>query len=186
MDRFDPTNPRVLAFDCECTHLHGPAFAIGAMVLGRDWRKPIAHFGMRCDPPEEPCPWVKLNVLPQIEHLHHAPRRRILEEFAHFVQVYRGGAIMVADVAWPCETRLLSEMVAEVPGFTQSGPYPLYDLANILADHGVDPDIDREELLDPSFFWSMGGPDRKHNPVFDAAVTAVATLQYLLHQGRTA
>ena len=188
-DVFDPKKPRVLAIDCEATSLHGPVFAVGAVLLGEDWRKPLATIGLRCPPQRGPSTWVNENVVPKIEHLTEAPSAQgMMDAFWEFFAKNREGAIIVADVPWPVETRFLSDVInnkGEImydEGRGKLAPYPLYDLATILASLGIDPDVDREKYLTEDFFTlGLGG---KHNPVYDAAVTAVVSLRILMERPR--
>ena len=185
MDKFNPKRPRVLAIDCEAISLHGPIFAVGAVLTGEDWRKPLASLGLRCPPPCDPSAWTKENVVPAIAHLPECENPRDMrDEFWTFFQKHREGAIIVADVPWPVETEFLSRVIHDegTPRYNEGrakiAPYPLYDLSSILCALGIDPDIDRERFLDDDFFTL--GLGAKHNPVYDAATTAVVTLRIML------
>jgi hypothetical protein len=53
-------------------------------------------------------------------------------------------------------------------------PYPLFDLASILAGLGIDPDISREAFARELIGVSKG---RKHHPLWDAEVTGLCLIQ---------
>lgn len=186
----------VLSLDAEATRLHGPVFAVGAVVLDRHGAV-LDTLALVAEPPEPPCAWVREHVLPLLEampktyrpddarcvHDLHWLHARTWEFLATYLAL---GAVVVADVPWPVEATLLSRCVLEHEVARAFKLYPLLDVESLVQgatgrvlapsqdvarDLGLDPP---DMIEDPRF-----APYRPHNPLVDALVSGYAAVAVL-------
>lgn len=163
------TDDNIVSFDAEAVRLHGYAFAIGGVVLDRN-AAVIDTFAARCPILGDVDPWVTENVLPALTHMpeSHGSVRDMRDAFWAWLMRHKTeNSIVVADCGWPVETGLLSACVADDPERAFQGPYPLHEVATMLAACGKDPMASYEDLLMPSHGHS------KHDPVYDAHLSAL-------------
>jgi len=143
-------------FDVETIGLYGEAFAVGYVVVDRDgvehaagriWCHPIEAEGSRATPEADDAnrAWVAMNVpwdkwsTADGDGYVSCPRR-VREAFWRAWREWRErGAVLAADVPWPCEARFLARGVEEDPRREQDAPYPLIDIASVRLDAGHDP-----------------------------------------------
>lgn len=163
----------IVVIDCESTGLHGRTFAVGAVVF-KDGVETEAFFGythnhvseagthhIAFPHDEDDVRWVQKNVLVHFEGIQPTDvhSRAMKDRFWKFWQRHAdAGAVLVADVPWPVEAAFLSECIRwDFPSRKWQGPYPLIDVASILAFAG-------EEYLPED--------DTAHHPVHDARRSA--------------
>ncbi len=161
----------VLVFDAESNSLHGPVFAIGAVVY-RDG-KMVEWFFARCPIEGAVDPWVAANVLPALNAgvggspVTHATPRAMRDAFWQWLTYPRVNTIVVVDCGWPVEAGLLSACVADDPTRAFKGPYPLHEVATFLHAAGLDPLAKYAPIVLPD------EDEHAHHPVFDATVSAL-------------
>ena len=135
-----------------------------------------ARFVGRCPIQGEINPWVKDNVLPQMAGIleTHSSYEELLGDFAKFYLGNKADAAIVVHCGVPVESSLLKD--AHTMGFIGDwdGPFPLFDLAGMLAQAGENPTqageyLKKYDLVCDSAEFEGGA----HNPLFDSAVSAV-------------
>jgi hypothetical protein len=165
------TPERILAFDAESNGLHGPAFAIGAVLLDADGTELDAFFATS-PLPEQVDPWVKQYVLPHLVGCapSHRTAREMRTAFWDWMTERSGDALVVVDCGWPVEAGLLIDCIKDDPRRQYRGPYPLHEVASLLLAAGLDPRGDYSlSVLDPE----QRATFRKHHPVDDARASAL-------------
>jgi hypothetical protein len=163
---------KIFSFDAETNGLWGRAFSLAAILYGEDGEE-VARFVGRCPIQGDVNPWVRDNVLPQMVAVPetHSSYEELCGDFAAFYLGNRVGADVVVHMGVTVESRVLSDLHAL--GFIGDfdGPYPLLDLAGVLAMAGEDPtSVDsyvRKHGLSIKEF--VGGT---HNPLYDSEVAA--------------
>lgn len=162
---------KVFSFDAETNGLWGQAFAIAAVLQGSDGSN-IEFLG-RCPIEGEINPWVKENVLPQMEGIptNYSSYKKLLEAFMKFYMDNKEGATVIVHMGLPVESRLFID--AHNMGIIGDwdAPYPLVDISafphvgtsvdTYNKDHGLEGQI-------PSL---TGGT---HNPLYDSYAALVA------------
>jgi len=159
-------------FDVESIGLHGEGFAVGFVVVngyGND-----VQFGAMACPPKAAKgahpkledvgqAWVMGNIAP-LPITHDFPFGVREAFWAQWLCWKERGAIMVADCAWPVESKFLAQCVLDSPIEREwQGPYPLHDLASILLANGKDP-LEKFPRLPKEL--------PEHNPLADARRSA--------------
>lgn len=164
-----------ICFDVESIGLHGQGLAVGAVVFkdgieidsffARAKRFKVPH-----SVDHEDFTWLNKNVLPHLDPPTHDYDWDMKETFWELWIKHRDeGAVLVADVAWPVETRFLNHCVHQyLIERKWKGPYPLIDVASIFAVLGEPPQSDRLEDELPV-----------HHPVADARRSARKLLAVL-------
>jgi hypothetical protein len=163
---------KIFSFDAETNGLWGQTFAIGAILYGEDGAK-ISRFVGRCPIEGEINPWVKENVLPQIETIPvtQTSYDELLADFAKFYLANKQDAHILVHMGVPVESTIIRDMHDRGYIGDWDGPFPLIDLAGNLQQAGEDPTspdsyIKKYELKIAEF---EGGT---HNPLYDSAVAA--------------
>ena len=168
----------VFSVDVESDGLHGPIFAIGAVVMTSDGTV-TATFAGYAPLPKYKSDWVKENVvqnLPKDSRMRVYPSLlKLRSAFWKFWMWYKEGVNCLSDFGAPLEAKLFSECIADNLSEREwQGPYPMHELGTMLATAGVDPDVSREEysgILDKEQVY---GTFVKHNPVYDSVAAALA------------
>ena len=160
-------NIRVLCFDVESLGLHGTGWAVGWVYFESDGSE--IESGYAASAPDvllgagsratEDFAWVQANT-PYM-----APNcANPAEVQAVFWRVWQRardeGALLVADCAWPVESRFLAACVdADVDDRCWKGPYPLHDVATMRLAAGLDPLASTAR---------RANEEPKHHPIADA------------------
>ena len=132
-----------LVFDVESIGLHGEGFAVGYIILDD---------GVVCAQYHASCPidtsagadsdreWVKANVSTEGSMLLNNPRE-LRDWFWKVIQEVKAeGGQVWTDCNWPVESNFLSACVADDPETRRwQGPYPLFDVSNLILASGLDP-----------------------------------------------
>lgn len=176
----------VIVFDVESVGLHGEGFAYGAVVVSLESRHICEEHEVYCNPRPE---WGTNEGFDFIQKNCMAPLHTRAKTYVDSPKTVRdffwtlwervkreseGKALLAADTAWPVEARFLARCVDDMrpsPTFSNSdkdnpryweGPYPLIDIATLLA---VCPDanVPRDEAL---------GELPEHDPLADARHSA--------------
>ena len=134
--------------DAETDGLYGGFLSIAVLVTDH-YGEEADHFYAAVEAPQVRSAWVREHVLPRLAYAEEfVPNEQaLLERFWHLWIQAREGAVRIADVAYPVEARLFAKCVeAELPQREFLGPFPIYDLATLLAARGIDFDTDRRRL----------------------------------------
>lgn len=167
-----------MVFDVESMGLHGPAFAVGLVILDAKTRKELACRKWWVNPDnlratvqnrkwvEEHCPWAHdLGGLESPKEL-----RDAFWKYWTFWKAH--GARLAADVPWPVEANFLSACIADDPIKREwDGPYPLIDIASVRLAAGLDPLATEERIGE--------GELPAHDPEADARQSARLLLEAL-------
>jgi hypothetical protein len=178
--------PFFFVFDVESVGLHGEPFAVGWVCVDVATGREV-DLGILVSPVAEAAErtatlaafqivtdveWVTAHVLPAIADIPtvsaFAMRRAFWYAWKHWELQ---GAMLAADVPWPCEARFLMECMRYTTWATpQAGPYPLIDVASVRLAKGFDPiaTVGRLESEEPA-----------HNPLSDARQSARLLLEAL-------
>lgn len=165
---------KILSVDAETNGLTGQPFAIGAVCT--DDGQPTADvFAAKCDIDGPVDPWVLANVIPALDGMAEVgPYVDLLGDFAGWFDAHKDGAVVIAHVGVPVESRLFRDMISLLGRDPFSGPFPLHDLATLLYANGHDP-LSEDAYLDANGLSRPAGVAhlRPHNPLFDAWGTEV-------------
>lgn len=134
-----------MVFDVEAVGLHGPAFAVGWVVVDRAgvereaselWTPPKKLLAADDDQA-----WVAANVTHNESAILCSDPAEVRARFwDRWMYWKERGALLAADVPWPVESSFLSECVGDV--YSEriwAGPYPLLDVASVRYAIGLDP-----------------------------------------------
>jgi hypothetical protein len=130
-----------LHFDVESIGLHGEGFAVGVCVVN-SFGETVETRVFACSPSAakgetQDRKWVEENV-PVLEYNESSPlgvRNAFWDYWGYW---RRSGGVLVADCAWPVETRFLSDCVTDdLDNRRYEGPYPLFDLSTLLLANGM-------------------------------------------------
>lgn len=171
---------KFMVFDVESIGLHGEGFAVGYVVVDADGER-LDEALIACPPnaavgDEAGREWVHANVPPLNTGVVYTSPKIVRSIFWHeWKGWHEHGAQLVADCAWPVESRFLAQCVDDDPGVRYwGGPYPLHDLASIILAAGGDPLATNPRKRDEM---------PAHNPLYDARQSArllIETLRTIL------
>ncbi|MFA5827198.1 MAG: hypothetical protein WC839_01725 [Candidatus Paceibacterota bacterium] len=173
---------KLFSFDAETNGLWGKAFAIGAIVYGKNGEE-LARFVGRCPFEGKINEWVENNVLPQISDIPVTSENydEMLKKFAKFYLANKNDADIIVHMGVPVESSLLKDMHTSGHIGDWDGPYPLIDLAGMLLQANEDPtSVDnyiKKYGLEIRDFGST------HNPLYDSEVAAKVYLHLLQKRG---
>ncbi len=174
---------RLISIDVESNGLHGAGFAVGAVVLDSSGAV-LDRFEGRA-PIEGPVDkWVEENVLPALSGMEVTfdTSADLRTAFWTWFQKAKSGAIVLADVGCPVETRFLAACIDDARDERAwGGPYPLHEVATLLLAAGFDPDVKREEFAAEMI---AGREVCKHHPAWDAEVSGLCAVKALRALGR--
>lgn len=163
-------------FDVESVGLHGEGFAVGFVLVDKEGNQHdcgrFACSYLAAQGSAAGFEWCKAN-LPPIEITHESPWLVRAAFWRKWQEWHGKGAKMVADCAWPVEARFLAACVDDKPIEREwQGPYPLLDLAPLLAQAGICPTQDHERNAEEL---------PQHDPLCDARQSARLFLRYASH-----
>lgn len=161
----------ILLFDVESTSLHGPGFAVGAIVVNSSGTELDRFELLSKEGAEKANEWVKQNVLPNLSDMPTCETDKELRDaFFNFYLKHKETAEVWSDVNFPVETNFLHAIVKDAPTEREwSMPYPLFDASTV-----VDVSIDRCAEC------GIKGL-RKHNPLDDSRASVYFLLKSLAH-----
>jgi hypothetical protein len=145
------TPPTIICFDAESNGLHGPAFAVGAVVLDGAGAE-LETFYARSPIVGDVDPWVRDNVLPVLADapITHSTPREMRDAFWAWLAQRKATGMVVVDCGWPVEAGLLCACVADDPSRAFCGPYPLHEVASLMVAAGLDPMDDYSGIRAPA------------------------------------
>lgn len=171
----------LIIIDVESNGLYGQPFCVGAVLMDPGGRVMSTFLG-RCGLDQVEDEYVLEHVIPAIEHIKETFDSLQDLEVA-FIEWYATmfrdrQAHTIVDVGFPVDNVFLSGLGMREDNhgklWQTLSPYPLYDVASILAGLGIDPDVSREEFAAPLVGVAAG---RKHNPVWDAEMTGLCVIR---------
>lgn len=154
--------------DAESDGLYGSFLTVGIYVLsdtGEEVER--AYYGIRRDHMHVTEPWVEEHVLPILgEYEECEDEEELLEKVWKLWEKYQGDAYAIADVPYPVECRLFEQCVQkDLQGRMHLAPFPLLDVSSILWANGMNPLVNRTDLL-------KNVPGEQHNALTDAVLSA--------------
>lgn len=164
---------KIFSFDAETNGLWGKAFAIGAVVRTE---KGLIEWIGRCPIEDEVNPWVKNNVLPEMENIsvNYISYEEMLEDFMAFYKRHKEGADIIVHMGLPVESRLFID--AHNMGIIGDwdAPYPLIDICTF-PEIGTSVDTYNEKhKVEIPYVGST------HNPLYDS-YAALAAYENILN-----
>lgn len=176
---------KLLCFDVETNGLHGEGFAVGAVLLRLDGEV-VDEFMARCPIEGEVDEWVRKHVLPPMAEFAqtHANAKELRDAFWQWFAAAKEQAdYVLVDNGYPVEARFLIQCQEDdLDGRYWGHPYPLLELNSLLIQAGIKPLAVRYKLVEDQ----LQGEIRKHNPRFDAEVSARTAIHALRLTGRLA
>lgn len=178
MENPNPITPdtKILCLDVEANGLHGPAFAVGAVLITAAGEV-LDEFMARC-PIEGPIDkWVKENVLPKVSDLPetHPDASSMRESFWEWFKATKENAdYVLLDNGYPVESRFL--ITCQQDNLDErywQHPFPLLELSSLLIQVGIKPLAVRYKLVEDQM---VGTKVMQHNPRYDAEVSARAAI----------
>lgn len=164
---------RLLSVDVEKNGLHGPVFAVGAVLLSQDGEIQD-QFRARCPIEGAPRDFVVREILPALADYvqTHDDPTSMRQAFWEWFRGAREGAVVFADFGWPSEARFFLALAEDaIEERYLQGPYPLHEVSTLLLAAGEDPDISRERYAGDLI---QGRPGMKHDPWWDARASVIA------------
>jgi hypothetical protein len=163
-----------LVFDVESVGLHGEGFAVGFVVVDREFnqldcgRFACSYLAARGNAPG--FQWCA-GLFSNLAVTHDTPLQVREAFWCKWREWSDKGALMAADCAWPVEARFLNQCVEDHPIEREwLGPYPLLDLAPMLLQAGIDP---------TEKFPRLENELPEHDPLCDARQSARLFLSVL-------
>lgn len=147
--------PYYFSFDTESCGLLGRPFAAGWVIVDEKGQE-LEEGYLACEPrlSAQQHQWVIDNVLPALPEPNCdgdlVVLRRFWEAWTTAKQQY-SGIVMVSDCPWPVEAGFLLRCQKEVGFGMEDSPYPILDVASVMAAGGYDPigSYDREPNEEP-------------------------------------
>ncbi len=171
---------KVLSWDVETNGLWGKGFAIGAIIYDESGNE-IKKFSARCPIDNDVDPWVKENVLPQMEEIPvtHGSYYEMLKAFAQFFLENKEGADVIFHMGVPVEARVVLDM--HDAGFIGDwdGAYPWLDIAGCLKQAGFDPTSVDSYNADHGIVVPQPEAGGTHNPLYDSRAAALCYINLL-------
>ena len=164
---------KVFSWDVESNGLWGAAFAIGAVLYedGEEKKK----FYARCPIAGDVNPWVKENVLPQMEDMPvtHNTYEEMLSAFAKFFLENKADAKVIFHMGVPVEARVVLHMHEFGQIGDWDGAYPWIDVAGNLQQAGWDPtSVDAYNAAN-GIVVPQPEAGGTHNPLYDSRAAAL-------------
>ncbi len=159
----------IIFIDAESDGLYGNFISVAMLVADQNGNE-LKHFyfGLKKELLNDiKTQWVTENVLPIMgEYKECDSEKDMLQKVWNVWLKYRENAYMIADVAYPVETRLIRECVAlSNDAEVFFAPFPLLDLSSMLYAKGINPLVSRYEFLD------LKNNDKQHNALEDVKIS---------------
>lgn len=172
-------NTKILSFDVESNGLHGPAFAVGAVLMDMNGEV-LEEFEARCPIHGEVDPWVTKYVLPPMKDFAQTHRNAKAMRSAFwewFVAAKAKCDYVLMSNGYPVETRFLAQCQDDdIEKRYWDHPFPLLDLSSMLLQVGVKPLAVRYKFIQDKLGNS---PILQHHPRFDAHIAVLSAIKAL-------
>ena len=164
---------KIFSLDAETNGLWGQAFAIAAVV--KSDAGSIQFIGT-CPIEGQVDPWVKENVLPNIEveeYNKYPSYKMLLKAFIDFYKKYKEDSDIIVHVGMPVEAKLFIDAHAMGILGDWEAPFPLIDIS-AYPEIGISVDTYNKQngIVNPH----QGSP---HNPLYDSWAALVAYEHYI-------
>lgn len=175
---------KLLSIDVESNGLHGPAFAVGAVVMKLDGTI-VDEFSARCPINGEMDPWVKKNVMPVLADFPetHRTARAMRDDFWEWYKAAKENSdYFIVSNGYPVEARFLincQDDDIEVRYWDHA--FPVLDLSSMLLMIGIKPLAVRYKFVAEEI---GDAPLLQHSPRFDAWIAALSAAKALKMAGR--
>jgi len=173
---------KAFSIDAETNGLWGRAFSVAAIVY-EDGTE-TARFVGRCPIDGKADSFVAEKVLPEMAGITetHGSYPEMLEDFSKFYMDHKQDADIIAHIIVPVESSLIRDMHDFGYIGDWDAPFPLIDLAGMLRMAGFSPssvdDYNIKHGISANPVDFSGGT---HNPLYDAAQTAMAYFHLTKH-----
>ncbi len=175
---------KLLAFDVETNGLHGAAFAVGAVVMQADG-KVLSEFKDSAPVRGALDPWTKENVMPMLAGYpqNYKSAKALRGAFWQwYLDNEKSADYTVVTNGYPVEYRFLIQCQDDdIEGRFWDHPFPLLDLPSLLIQVGERPLVNKAEFVAEHL---SEVPEQRHNPYWDAWVTALAAFKALRLSGQ--
>jgi hypothetical protein len=172
----------LVCIDVEANGIDGPPFAVGACALG-DRHEPIAVFAAKCPITggAGPTPWVMNTVVPMLHgiSMQYLNVRDMMGGFFDWLMglIRQHDVLLFADWGYPVDHGFMVRMrTAILPQRKLNFPLVVHEVATLFLAAGRNPDESRSELIHEEM---VGREPKKHNPLWDAEVSARAARKLL-------
>jgi hypothetical protein len=173
----------LLSIDVESNGLHGPAFAVGAVLVRVDGAL-LDEFTGRCPVEGEVDKWVKQNVLKPMREVpeNYDTALKMRDAFWLWFKAAKEKAdYVMVDNGYPVEMRFLLQCQADdSEGRYWDHAYPILDLSSMLLMVGIKPLAVKQQLLGDE----LPADSKRHHPRWDAWVSAMVALKAWEMAGR--
>ena len=165
--------------DAETDGLYGSVLSVASIVCDEEGRQVDSFYGfLDCHSDEIKDDWVKEHVYPYLKQdgnnsYEYKSEKEMLSAFWSF---YRnsGECYCIGDVIYPVEAHLMRRCVEmDLNERIFQGPFPFLDLSSMLYAKGIDPNIERRQLVDCSKY-------RLHNALDDVRMSIDIWKKYIL------
>lgn len=174
----------ILSFDVESNGFHGPAFAVGAVLMKLD-ETVIAEFNGRAPIEGKVDPWVKENVLPVIKDLpeDHQDLKSLRDSFWQwYLSIKDQTDYVIVNNGYPSEARfLIACQDDDLETRYHQHPFPLLELGSLLMQVGIKPLALKRQFVAEKL---EGHDNQQHHPRYDAWVAGLAAIKALKLSGR--
>ncbi len=172
---------KLVSFDVESNGLHGPAFAVGAVLMDAS-DEVLSEFNGRCPIRGQIDPWVKDNVLPAMKDFpeDYANGLALRQAFWQWLLDAKASAdFVLVSNGYPVEMRFLIACQEDnLDKRYWQHPFPLIELNSLLFQIGVK---SRHRLVADKLKTEE---ELVHNPRWDAWVSGLAAFAALRRAGR--
>ena len=164
---------RLICLDTESNGLHGDPFCVGAVLL--DSNIVQSSFIGRCNMVRRPTDWTERHLLPAIMDIPivYPTSQDLSIAFAWWLSDrYAEGAFTLwADWCIPVDAKMIIRTMREAKDDVEwvNRPLVVHEVATLLFAAGYDVDTPREAFVAEEL---KGRVPQKHNPVWDAEVSA--------------
>ena len=173
----------ILCLDVESNGLHGEGFAVGAVVIKLDGTL-VDEYMARCPIHGPVDDWVEKHVLPPMQDfkITHKNSQELRSDFwKWFVEAKAKADYVLVDNGYPVEARFLIQCQEDnLDERYWQHAFPMLELNSLLLQAGIKPLAVRYKLVEEQ----LQGEILKHNPRFDAEVSARAAAKAINLSGR--
>lgn len=170
---------KYMFIDAETDGLYGSMLSVASIICDEKGQQVDSFYGfLDCSINDIKDDWVKKNVYPYLKQrdnnsFAYKSEQEMLSDFWSF---YRnsGECYCIGDVIYPVEAQLMRKCVEmDLKERKFQGPFPFLDLSSMLYAKGIDPSVERRQLVDCSKY-------QLHNALDDVRMSIDIWRQYIL------
>ncbi len=168
---------KIFSYDAKTNGLMGQAFSIGVIVADEQGNE-IDRFVGRCPIEEEVDPWVKENVLPEMESIEntHDSYDSLLKGFNEFWNKHKDNSVALVHMGVPVEAKLWIDMYQKGIIGPFDAPYNAVDVASFSQVSDSVDSYNAENGIQINEADYAGGT---HNPLYDSAAALAAYIDVM-------